>query len=145
MIINVKDLRKEAPRSPKEKLGGYVCLPRMIDKCRATINSANGEYKFNCQLDKRLLEFKNINADEFKSYVVQGHSDQEILEWFNINGDFKTEEEIKEWSEQADPKDYAKRNDKKIWFIPDCEKLGLDPFKTSLFDYLQADDKASFS
>ncbi|OGH18139.1 MAG: hypothetical protein A3G13_03270 [Candidatus Levybacteria bacterium RIFCSPLOWO2_12_FULL_37_7] len=145
MNVRAKDLTKEAPGSPKEKLGGYVCLPRMIDKCRAMINGTNGEFNFNCPLDKRLLEFKNIDAEEFKKYVSEGRSDEEILEWFNINGDFKTDEEIEKWSNQADRKDYATREDKKKWFIPYCEKLGLDPFKTSLFDYLDADDKASSS
>lgn len=143
--MKAKDLTKEPPRSPKEMLGGYVCLPRMIDKCQATIKGANGEYNFNCPLDKRLLEFKGVDADEFKDYVSKGHSDDEILEWFQINGDFKTDEEIEEWSKNvADKKDYAQREDKKTWFIPDCKKLGLDPFKTSLFDYLEKDDKASF-
>lgn len=144
MNVQIKDLAKEPPRSPKEKLGGYVCLARMIDKCRATIAGKNGEYNFNCPLDKRLLDFKNINADDFKNYLAEGRSDEEILEWFNIDGDFKTDEEIEEWSEQADRKDYATREDKKTWFIPDCKKLGIDPFKSSLFDYLEADDKSSF-
>lgn len=145
MNIQAKDLTKEPPRSPHDALGGYKSLPRMIDKCRATINDNNGEYNYDCPLDKRLLGFKNISGDEFKSYVAEGQTDEEIMEWFQINGEFKTDEEIAEWSAQADGKDYSQKEEKKKWFIPDCEKLGLDPFKTSLFDYLDADDKASFS
>ena len=30
-----KDLRKGYPRSPREKLGGYVIAARCADKCRA--------------------------------------------------------------------------------------------------------------
>ena len=30
-----KDLRKSYPRSPREKLGGYVIAARCVDKCRA--------------------------------------------------------------------------------------------------------------
>ena len=33
-----KDLTKEAPRSPKTKLGGFVILARTIDKCRALLD-----------------------------------------------------------------------------------------------------------
>ena len=30
-----QDLRKNYPRSPREKLGGYVIAARSVDKCRA--------------------------------------------------------------------------------------------------------------
>ena len=31
------DLAKRPPRSTRSRLGGYVLLPRIIDKCRAVI------------------------------------------------------------------------------------------------------------
>lgn len=39
-----KDLRKNYPRSPREKLGGYVIAARCVDKCRAFLADMNGEY-----------------------------------------------------------------------------------------------------
>jgi len=39
-----KDLRTTYPRSPREKLGGYVIAARSVDKCRAFLLGINGEY-----------------------------------------------------------------------------------------------------
>ena len=41
-----KDLRKGYPRSPREKLGGYVIAARCADKCRAFLLGMNGEYNY---------------------------------------------------------------------------------------------------
>ena len=39
MAVQALDLTQRAPRSPRVRLGGYVILPRMLDKGRATINN----------------------------------------------------------------------------------------------------------
>ena len=44
MSLPTIDLTKQAPRSPRVRLGGYVILPRMLDKGRATLAGKNGEY-----------------------------------------------------------------------------------------------------
>lgn len=142
---SARDLTKEPPRSPNELLGGYKILARMIDKCRATINGTNGEYNFDCPVDKRLITFKEFDSDAFKAFVAEGHSDEEIVQWVNEHGQPKTQEEIDVWSDTADATDYGTREDKKEWFTKECERLGLDPLTTSLFTYLDADDKISFS
>ena len=41
-----RDLRKTPPRSPREKLGGFVIAARMVDKARADLLGTNGEYNF---------------------------------------------------------------------------------------------------
>ncbi len=140
-----KDLTKEAPRSAKEALGGYKILARMIDKCRATINGSNGEYTYDCPVDKRLVSFKGFDSEAFKAFAAEGHTDEEILAWVNEQGMPKTQEEIDAWSQTVDPMDYATQEGKKEWFIGECEKLGLDPMTTSLFTYLDTDDQVSFS
>ena len=43
---SAKDLRKTYPRSPREKLGGYVIAARCVDKCRAFLVNMNGEYNY---------------------------------------------------------------------------------------------------
>ena len=45
--IPAPDLTKRPPRSPRNRLGGYVLLPRMLDKGRADITGKIGEYKYN--------------------------------------------------------------------------------------------------
>lgn len=41
------DLTKRPPRSPRVRLGGYVLLPRLLDKCRAELGGNAGEYHYN--------------------------------------------------------------------------------------------------
>ena len=55
------NLTQRPPRSPRIRLGGYVILPRMLDKGRATIASTNGEYHYNCPLDQHFVTFAGIN------------------------------------------------------------------------------------
>ena len=143
--INAKDLVKVAPRSPYEKIGGFAIIARTIDKCRATIMGTNGEYNFDCPLDNLLFSFKGIKGVDFKAYVAEGHSDKEISQWVKDNGTTKTKEEIKIWSD-AFKKDFSYSTDlqKKDWFAGECKRLNLDPMKTTLFDYLEVDDKMSF-
>ena len=56
------NLTKEYPRSPYEKVGGYAMLGRTIDKACAKLESASGEYMYDCPLDQLLFEFLAIDA-----------------------------------------------------------------------------------
>ncbi len=139
-----KDLIKEAPRSPHERLGGFAILARTIDKCRATIAGTVGEYHFNCPLDKSLFSFKGIIGDDFKKFVETGATDNEIAEWVKKNGSPKTGAEIKVWSDKVSNNNYSDKPENKVWLEGENKRLGL-PKEGTLFDYLDADDKASFS
>src|SRR5262245_55370180 len=93
------DLTQHPPRSPRVRLGGLVILPRMLDKCRATIAGKNGEYHFNCPLDRRCLQFLGLKAQALKAEVAAGKSDGEILEWINSRSTRKADAyEIEQWS-----------------------------------------------
>src|SRR5438445_13672615 len=96
---NVTDLTKRPPRSPRVRLGGYVILPRMLDKGRATIADKNGEYNYACPLDERFLEFAGIDPERLKKKLADGKSDGEILEWVEKTAKNKrTDAEIAAWS-----------------------------------------------
>ena len=56
-------------------------LPRILDKCRATIAGRNGEYNYNCPLDQRFFSFFQLDAEAFKREVQSGKGDGEMLEW----------------------------------------------------------------
>lgn len=141
-----KDLTKEAPRSAYDRIGGFAIIARTIDKCRAKLWGNIGEYHFDCPLDKTLFTFKGITGDDFKAYVEEGHSDEEIAQWVNDNGTPKTSDEIGAWSD-AFKTDYSYSTDpqKKDWFTGECVRLGLDVSTTTLFDYLDVDDKVSYA
>ncbi|MGI8957641.1 MAG: DUF5069 domain-containing protein [Chthoniobacterales bacterium] len=142
--VKGKDLTKEAPRSPKTRVGGYVILGRTLDKCRALLAGDIGEYHFDCPLDNMLFGWKGIKGDDFKAEVEKGKSDEEMVKWVDANGTPKSDEEKAAWCEQmlaANPYDNP---EKREWYADSVKPLGLDPATTPLFDWLETDDAASY-
>jgi hypothetical protein len=138
-----KDLTREAPRSPRIRVGGYAILGRTIDKCRALVAGDIGEYHFDCPLDNTLFGFKGVKGDDFKAQIENGASDQEMVEWLNRNGEKKTPEEIKRWCEKVEVDSLYNDPEKRDFFSNEAKKLGLDPAKTTTFEWLELDDKVS--
>jgi uncharacterized protein DUF5069 len=141
--ITGKDLTKEAPRSPRIRVGGYAILGRTIDKCRALVAANIGEYHFDCPLDNTLFGFKGIRGEDFKAQIEQGASDQEMVEWLNQSGEKKTPSEIKRWSEKMEASSLHDDLEKRDFFVEKTRKLGLDPAQTTTFDWLEIDDRVS--
>jgi hypothetical protein len=142
---NSPDLTKQPPRSPRVRLGGYVILPRMLDKGRATLAGKNGEYHYACPLDQRFLEFTGINPNALKKELAQGKGDTEILAWIEKNAKRKRSPvEIAAWSaftEQRVPTDVETRayfNEQVSKIAPKREDIA------TFFDWLDLDDYVSF-
>ena len=139
------DLTKRPPRSPRVRLGGFVLLPRILDKCRATIAGKNGEYNFNCPLDQMFFEHFQLNADAFKEQAKSGKGDGEMLEWVLQNSKRKpTIVDVLAWScyhEQRTPADTEMRE-----FFNGLHKQA-GPKRTDInswFDMLDLDDYVSY-
>ena len=142
--VNGQDLTKEPPRSPRIRVGGYAILGRTLDKCRALLAGNIGEYHFDCPLDNMLFGFKGVKGDDFKAEVEKGLGDHEMVEWLNGHGEKKTPEEVKAWSDEVEAANPSHDPEKREWFEEQVKPHGLDPAKTTLFDWLEVDDKASY-
>ena len=92
------DLRSQYPRSVREKLGGYVHLARMIDKCRAVLAGTPGEYIYPCPMDNRLLEFTGISPEQFRE-IVKSQSDGAIIATFLAKSVPRSVADIEGWNE----------------------------------------------
>ena len=138
-----KDLTQEAPRSPRIRVGGYAILGRTMDKCRALVAGNVGEYHFDCPLDNMLFGFKGVTGVDFKAQIENGASDQQMAEWLDATGEKRTADEIRRWGDEAEASRPYDDPEKREWFVGQTQPLGLDPEKSTLFDYLEADDKAS--
>ena len=143
MSLHTPDLTKFPPRSPRVRLGGYVILPRMLDKGRATLAGKNGEYHYACPLDERFLEFAGIDPKALKKELTK--SDTEVLAWIEKHARHKrSPQEIAAWSafaEQRAPSDVESRE-----FFNGIHK-SVAPKRediTTWFDVLDLDDFASF-
>ncbi len=103
------DLNKTFPRSPREKLHGLVHFLRVIDKARAFKSDTLGEYIFPCPLDKIILEFVKIDADEMVRLATT-----------------KSEDELSHWVENAcgsiNPAEIERINNELLSRHPDSEE-----------------------
>jgi hypothetical protein len=143
LIIN-RDLSKQAPHSPRERIGGFAIACRAVDKCRASLAGTLGEYHYDCPLDKQFFSFKGITGDQFKAAVKVAKNYDEVGTWLLANGTAKTPPEIEDWSDDQEADNLMKNPEKRDHFIESCRRLGLNPDKTTTFDWLEADDRASF-
>jgi hypothetical protein len=143
-VNTAKNLTKEPPRSPRYRLGDYALMARMIDKGRADLQGNVGEYHFACPLDQMLFEFKGVNADEVKKLLASGAADEQVVSWFDSHGTARIAEEIKTWSNGVEGYRPYDDPEKRDWFSGECAKVGLKPESSTLVDYLEADDAASF-
>ncbi|TAG33028.1 MAG: DUF5069 domain-containing protein [Verrucomicrobia bacterium] len=75
------DFTQHPPRSPRVKLGGFVHLPRLLDKARAASLGTLGEFIFPCPLDQRFFSFVGISSDALLAEISQGRSDTAMLAW----------------------------------------------------------------
>ncbi|MBB5036577.1 DUF5069 domain-containing protein [Prosthecobacter dejongeii] len=140
------NLTQRPPRSPRVRLGGYVLLPRLLDKCRAEIAGTAGEYHYNCPMDRRFFDFAGVDHEALKTQVSEGLGDGAVLAWILENRAHQHSDwEIAQWSahrETAVPADNESRS-----FINEkvAEAGGADREDIGTwFDFLDLDDHVTF-
>ena len=143
--MNPTDLTQRPPRSPRSRIGGFVILPRMLDKGRATIAGTPGEYLYACPLDQRFLDFAGVDPDALKEQLTEGKGDGEILAWVIETSKTKPNEiAIAAWSHFCElrvPADIETRgyfNEMQSKIAPKREDI------VTWFDMLDLDDYVSF-
>jgi hypothetical protein len=145
MPIITRDLTQQAPHSPRNRIAGFVIARRAVDKCRASLAGTPGEYQYDCPLDNLLFDFKGITGEQFKAAVQASIDYEDVGAWLQANGTAKTPVEIKAWSDEVESGSLMKNPEKRAYFIEDCSRLGLNPQMNTTFDWLEADDRSSFS
>ena len=90
---------KVFPRSPYERLGGYVHLPRLIDKARLHRQGLLHGYNYKTVgFDKHLLTFLKLDPDTFEQ-VANELDDARILQWLGEHGARHSPREREEWNQ----------------------------------------------
>lgn len=137
------DLTRHPPRSPRVRLGGYVQLPRILDKARAVAFGRLGAYDFPAPLDRHFYDFTGLSPDGLLELVRTGASDVEVILWIQSRV-ARTPPEIAAWSawlERHAPADAEMHG----WIADEIARLapGRDDIGT-YFDLLEIDDYVSF-
>jgi len=143
--FSAPDLTLHPPRSPRQRLGGFVHLPRLLDKVRAFAAGKNGEYIFPCALDQRFFAFTGIDSAAFLEAVKAGKSDSQMLAWVREHLDpVRLPHEIIAWSDwlETQPPGDAKRHG---FFAEEIKRLAPEREDIgTAFDRLELDDYVSF-
>lgn len=96
-----RDLRKTPPRSPRERLGGFVIAARMLDKARADVLGIRGEYNyFPCGLGAYFWKFTGLDPAKFKEFASTGAADEEADRWLRENATQKDAKAIIKWNNE---------------------------------------------
>jgi len=139
-----RDLTQQAPHSPRERIAGFAIASRAVDKCRASLAGTLGEYHYDGPLDNLLFRFKGISGEQFKTAVQTSKNYEDVGTWLQANGTTKTPVEIKTWSDEMEAGSPMKNPERRASFMENCSRLMLNPETNSTFDWLEADDRASF-
>lgn len=93
---------RRVPCSPNERTNGMVWFPRMLDKIRL---HARGELPdeyipwLGKGFDGRCLRYLRVDYSQLVERVLQGGTDEEILQWCFTTGRELSEEDITIWSD----------------------------------------------
>jgi hypothetical protein len=93
-------------RSPREQLGGYLLLPRLIDKVRLHAKGAlPAEYTGNLlkptgfTLDGRFLAFTGLDAEKLRETILTAKNDEAVLAWVERHAIPHSPSEKEAWAE----------------------------------------------
>ncbi len=133
-------------RSPRETLGGYVILPRLIDKVRL---HARGKLppEYHPQLlapepalDGRFLAFTGLNAEALRAAILSSPDDTAVLAWAERHAKPCTEGEKRAWAEAIDAyRPDAERAARRARHYP-AVAARFDVGAMSVFDVIDLDE-----
>jgi hypothetical protein len=130
------------PRSPYEKLGGYVHLPRLIDKAKLHREGLLNGYNYKTVgFDKHLLAFLKIDGDTFEETVHRLEKDDAILQWIQKNSARHSADAIEQWNQAMISRhpDTAAKKARFTHFLKESGGNGRKDIRT-YFDLIEFDE-----
>ena len=133
---------KQVPRSPYERLGGFVHLPRLIDKAKLHRKGLLDGYNYKTVgFDKHLLAFLKLDPDEFEEAANRLDDDTSILNWIQERAAKHSPEAIEEWNQAMISRhpDSAVKRARFLHALKESGGDGRDDIRT-YFDLIEFDD-----
>jgi hypothetical protein len=137
---------KANPRSAYDTVGGIVFFARMLDKIRLhAADRLPPEYHPNLAkgFDGRCCRFLKVDYAALRQRVLQGGTDEEVLEWGFAHGRRPTEEEILVWNSFMRKRGWRDEEDSTTAELENYKaQSGLSHRKDLLtfFDYYEVDE-----
>ena len=89
-----RDLTTSYPRSVREKYLGLVQLGRAVDKGIALANGLQGEYNFDCPMDKAVFGLLGVDGNALLDVIKKAQSESEVEAYLKPFVAKKTPQEI---------------------------------------------------
>jgi hypothetical protein len=135
-------MQKLRPRSPYEKLGGYVHLPRLIDKAKLNRRGLLDGYNYQTVgFDKHLLAFLKIDGDALEDTVHRLEEDDAIWQWTQKNCGPHSDDAIEQWNQAMISRhpDTAAKKARFTHFLKEAGGEGRKDIRT-YFDLIEFDE-----
>lgn len=135
-------MQKLLPRSPYQRLGGYVHLARLIDKAKLHRKGLLNGYNYKTVgFDKHLLAFLKVDPEAFEEAANRLDDDEKILAWIAENAAHHTPEEIEHWNQQMISRhpDNAVKKARFLHFLKEAGGEGRKDIRT-YFDLIEFDE-----
>ncbi|HEY0613738.1 MAG TPA: DUF5069 domain-containing protein [Candidatus Elarobacter sp.] len=89
-----RDLTTSYPRSVREPYLGVVQLGRAVDKGIALANGLNGEYNYDCPMDKAVLGFLGVDGSALLDVIKNARSEADVEAYLQPFVDKKAPQEL---------------------------------------------------
>lgn len=133
-------------RSPRETLGGYAILPRLIDKVRLHARGAlPADYLPQLlgaagTLDGRLLAFTGLAPDVLRAAILAAADDEAVLAWVERHAQPQTNAAKRAWADAIDAyRPDPERAQRRALLYPEVAAR-FDPAGLSVFDLIDLDE-----
>jgi len=139
------DLTRHPPRSPRTRLGGFVHLPRLLDKARAVAAGRSGDFHYNCPFDQKFFAFTGLSHTAFMAQIKAGKSDSEILAYVRAKSKpRRSESEIASWSAWMETWTPSTPDVRAFFNDMHRKNAGHRADISTWFDWLELDDYVSY-
>ena len=134
------------PRSPRETLGGYIFLPRLIDKVRLHAKGLLPPEYFENLLkpgmttDGRFLAFTALDGEQLRKTILSSDTDDNVLKWILQHALHKSAHEIQQWALEIDAfRPDPKMTQARVKMYPNLAEK-IDVSNLSIFDMIDMDE-----
>jgi hypothetical protein len=137
-----RDLTTSFPRSVRDTQLGVVQLARAVDKGIALANGLQGEYNFDCPMDKGVFGFLGVDGNALLDVIKKAQSESEIEAYLKPFVDQKTPQEIQAFNAEFLKHEPQKGSDAETYFLDLRNQVG--PGRTDVTtwaDLLDLDEK----
>lgn len=144
--MTMNDPSKIQLRSPRASLGGYVLLPRLIDKVRLLAKGqlpqayVTNVLKPGITLDGRFLTYTGVDAESLRQAILSSQTDEEVLAWIQAHAKPATVQDKLAWAGQLAeyrPDDNIVEYRKRVY--PELTSM-IDIASLSVFDLIDLDE-----